>query len=469
MHHKNLKYWKRHAVTTLAAFASITAHSPAHAGEIAGLRPTLPTYLQRDLEVAFVNDFLGRGGSVDDYRTQQLVFSATFSDRWIAVLDHSILTLNEEPSPGRIDQLSVSLGYEWINKQNDAGADRLIVGTGLRNAGRYSGERIQNGFHRIIGSSIEELDYTGESANDMTVWFDAERYRVLRAPTNSGPFKSWRVGYQVRAATLITSDSQWDSALAIQAVISKPATDIWLGLRSDWRDGYESAVLRETAAAEDDLAFVLGARFGPLVIETVQQFNNKSSYGQIRLVSSASDAVVWGRPGFGLGLGALLPDVQLRLTGRLPTRILTADTSKWQESIAVGLGYGKPQYEDDTTLFIRTLQVDVGIEFERPLSDNTSWISAYAGAGAGWRDEKLTRTSDFPDESSAAIGRAVLTASTGLRFKVFSHQDRWRFRLQFGLIGRLPVDDADVPIGEQSFQIHRSALDLMFGATVHFE
>jgi hypothetical protein len=63
----------------------------------------------------------------------------------------------------------------------------------------------------------------------------------------------------------------------------------------------------------------------------------------------------------------------------------------------------------------------------------------------------------------------VLTASAGLRFKVFSHQDRWRFRLQFGLIGRLPVDDADVPIGEQSFQIHRSALDLMFGATVHFE
>jgi len=469
VHHKKLTYWNRRTLMTLAALASIAALGAAHAGEIAGLRPTLPTFLQRDLEVAFVNDFLGRGGSVDDYRTQQSVFSATFSDRWIAVLDHSILTLNEEPSPSRIDQLSISLGYVWINKHTDAGADRLIVGTGLRNVGRYSGERIQNGFHRIIGSSIEELAYTGESANDMTVWFDAERYRILRDSTNSGPLKNWRVGYQVRATTLITSDSQWDSALAIQAIISKPTTDIWLGLRGDWRDGYDSPVLRETADAEDDLAVVLGARIGPLVIETVQQLNNKSSYGQIRLISSASDAAAWGRPGFGLGFSALIPDVQLRLTGRLPTRILTADASKWHESLVVGLGYGKPQYENDTALFTRSLQVDAGVEFEIPVSDDTDWLSVYVGAGAGWRDEKLTRAGEFQDESSAAVGSAVLTASAGLRFKVFSYQDRWLFRLQFGLIGRLPVNDADVTVAEQSFQVQRSALDLTFGAAVHFE
>jgi len=454
---------------TLAALTTITAHSAAHGGEIAGLRPTLPTFLQRDLEVTFVNDFLGRGGSVDDYRTQQSVFSATFSDRWIAVLDHSILTLNEEPSPGRIDQLSVSLGYEWINKQNDAGADRLIVGTGLRNVGQYSGERIQNGFHRIIGSSIEELAYTGETDTDVTAWFDAERYRLLRDSTDSGLLRNWRIGYQFRAASLVSSGGQWDSSISMHAVISRPAVDIWMGLRSDWRDGHDGAVLRETADAEEDLAAVLGVRIGPLVIETVQQFNNKASYGQIRLISSANNAVAWGPPRAGLSLGVLLPDVQLRLGGRLPTRILTDDTSKWHESVVLGLGYGKPQYKNDTALFTRAMQLDAGIEIERSFSGDTDWVSVYVGAGAGWRDEKLTQTGEFQDESSAAVGRAVLIASAGLRFKVFNHQDRWRFRLQFGLIGRLPVNNADVTIAEESFQIQRSALDLMFGATVQFE
>lgn len=444
-------------------------HSVAHAGEIAGLRPTLPTFLQRDLEVSFVNDFLGRGGSVDDYRTQQSVFSATFSGRWIAVLDHSILTLNEEPSRGRIDQLSVSLGYEWINRQNDTGADRIIIGTGLRSAGRYSGERIQNGFHRIIGSGIEELAYTGETGTDVTAWFDAERYRLLRDSADNGFLRNWRMGYQFRAASLVSSGGHWDSSLSMHAVISKPAVDIWMGLRSDWRDGYDGAVLRETANAEEDLAAVLGVRIGPLIIETVQQFNNKASYGQIRLVSSVNDSIAWGRPRGGLSLGVLLPDVQFRLGGRLPTRILTGDTSKWHESLVVGLGYGKPQYRNDVALFTRAMQLDAGIEVERSFSSDTDWVSVYVGAGAGWRDEKLTHTGDFQDESSASVGRAVFTASAGLRFNLSSYQNRWRFRLQFGLVGRLPVEDADVTIAAQSFQIQRSALDLMFGATVNFE
>jgi hypothetical protein len=463
--------WKRKKLSVLAALASIVACSSALAGEIAGLRPQLPTSIQRDLDVTFVNDFLGRGGSIDDFRTQQLIISVTFSDRWIAILDHSILTLNDGPSPGRIDQLSVSLGYELTNLQDDTRADRLIVGTGLRSVGDFAGERIQNGFHRIVGSGIEELAYTDTTGSDLTVWFDAERYRVLRDSTDSGLWKAWRIGYQLRASSLLTGGGQWDSAISMHAVMSKPVVDIWLGVRSDWRDGYDDPVLRETASEEEDVAVVLGARIGPLVVETVQQFNNNASYGQIRLVSSANDArgIEDGHSRWGLDIGVLLPDVQLRLSGHLPVRILTTNASQWHESLLIGLGYGEPQYKNDTSLFTRSRQIDASVELERPLSADNNWLSAYGSAGAGWRDEKMTGDGELQGETSAAVGRVVLTASAGLRFRAFSYRDRWRFRVQIGLVGRLPVDGAEVQIAGQPYRIQRSALDLMLGAAFDFE
>ena len=90
----------------------------------------------------------------------------------------------------------------------------------------------------------------------------------------------------MRANSLLTTDGQWDGSAAAYIVASRNVIDVWFGLRRDFRTGYDDPVLRETAVAEDDLAVVLGARFGALVLETVQQINNEASYGQIRLVSS---------------------------------------------------------------------------------------------------------------------------------------------------------------------------------------
>lgn len=84
------------------------ASPPLIAGDVAGLRPSLPPFLDRDFEVSFSNDVLGRGGSVDDFRTQQFVFAADFAERWTAVMDHSVLTLSDPNTAGRIEQLSVS-------------------------------------------------------------------------------------------------------------------------------------------------------------------------------------------------------------------------------------------------------------------------------------------------------------------------------------------------------------------------
>ena len=216
--------------------------SPAISGEMPGLQPQIPPFVERDLEVTFSNDFLGRGGSVDDFRTQQMVIAAGISERWLVLLDHSILTLGDAQQAGRVDQLSASVGYRLMNKVTDHSVSNLSAGMGIRNAGDFAGERMQNGFHRLIGSDVRSLPYSDADSTDATAWFDVDHYRDLR------DFEKWRTGYT-------------------------------------------AAIVRETAIAEDDLAVAMGIRFGALVVETVQQLNNDASYGQLRLVSSGkSDA-----------------------------------------------------------------------------------------------------------------------------------------------------------------------------------
>ena len=129
---------------------------------------------------------------------------------------------------------------------------------------------MQNGFHRLIGSQIETLPYTGTKRTDATAWFDAEYYTVMREPDEAVMFGDWRIGSWLRVNSLVTSDTQWDGSAALFAVANRRAIDLWFGLRRDWRSGYDDPVERETASAEDDLAVVLGVRFGALVLETVQ-------------------------------------------------------------------------------------------------------------------------------------------------------------------------------------------------------
>jgi len=235
----------------------ILAFSPVRAGEIPGLPPALLPLIDRDFALNFSNDFLGRGGSVDDFRTQQIILTAKINDRWLAVVDHSILTLTDSPAPGRVDQLSGSLGYHLLNNTFADSVDQFTVGGGFRSVGEFAGERMQNGFHRLIGSNIDSLSYVDTSTTDATGWFEAQRYRQLRT------FDNWTTGYWLRAGSLVTTDGQWDSTVGAFAVAKRNSIDVWLGFRHDWRSGYDADNVQvETARAEDDTAVVIGVRFG---------------------------------------------------------------------------------------------------------------------------------------------------------------------------------------------------------------
>lgn len=384
--------------------------TPSIAGDIAGLPAALPPHIERSLGLTFSNDFLGRGGSVDDFRTQQIILTVKPAARWTLLLDHSVLTLHDTANNGRTDQLSGSLGYDLISRIESGRNRRLSVGTGFRGNGEYAGERMQNGFHQLIGSQIETLPYTGSERTDATAWFDTEYYTVMREPCECVMFGNRRIGSWLRMNSLVTSDAQWDSSASLFAVANRRAIDLWIGLRRDWRSGYDDPVQQEAASAEIDLAVVLGVRFGALVLETVQQLNNEASFGQLRLVSS--DEYRYSSTGprrrIGIEMGFHLPDVHLHFAGHRRTFLLTADSSDWRESAFVSIDYGEPQHADSNSVFVRSMQLGIGLEWERILTEQSSWLSAYGSAGAGWRYERLVGDGALTGEKSASVGRAVL-------------------------------------------------------------
>jgi hypothetical protein len=170
----------------------------------------------------------------------------------------------------------------------------------------------------------------------------------------------------------------------------------------------------------------------------------------------------------GLEAGFLLPNIQLRLAGRYRTRLFTNTNSRWKESIIVIANFGEPQHEDSAFVFVRSRQLDIGLDFERAFSEYP-WLSTYLSAGAGWRTESLIGVEALAGESSGSAGSAILSAGTGLRADAGRLGQRWNYRITLGLTGRLPLKDADLQIGAALLPVLEPALDLMLGVTFDFD
>jgi len=459
----------RHLIAGLGCF--LLAITDATAGEIAGMRSQLPPTTDPDVAINFSNDFLGRGGSTDDFRTSQLIVSAKIGSKWFALIDHSILTLDQPIAGGRIDQLSGSLGYRFVDRQSSDSVTRITAGSGFRAVGDFNGEPAQNGFHRLVGSGAVDLPYVDSSGTDASFWFDADRYAAFHTSGGNGFFGGWQSGYWVRASSLITSGSQWDNALGAYVVSSKNAIEFWLGIRRDWRSGYDQDLVQQaTAAAEDDVAVVVGLRWGALVLETVQQVNNAASYGQLKLVADGrkSFPVPASPPRISVEFGFIVPDVQVQLAAKLRSNLFPGPDSRWRESIFVDTRFGEPQYQDDASLYVRSRQLSVGMEWERSLPDTLEWISAYGSLGIGWRNEKLIGDLDLTGEQSESVGKATALLSTGLRFASANLGAGWRYRLQLGLTSWIPSSSSEVMLAGQPFTLLKSGFGLSLGMTFDY-
>lgn len=453
------------ATKLIAMLLGIAASLPAVAGEIAGLPANTPPIIQSTLQFSFSNDFLGRGGSVDDFRTQQFIIGGTIRDRWEVTLDHSILTLIDIDEPARTDQLSATLGYRVINSVTDTTVNRLTAGLGVRGYGDFGGERMQNGFHQLVRSSVEIAAYTALDRTDATAWMDSHRYHLIRGHSDS---KDWRWGYWLRGSALWASDGQLDAAAGAYGVAGKGSVDFWLGLRHDWRSGYAAPVLLETAIAEEDLAAVLGLRWGPLVVETVQQFNNKASYGQLRLVAAGFDQRRKNarQSRFALDAGITVPDVYLNFAGRWRAAWLNKGDPAWRRSLFIMGGYGEPQHDDDPMIYRRTGQTGAGIEWERRLDVAGGWTSAYVSAGAGWRQERIFGDDERIGEQSDTVSRGVALAGAGLRFDAGELIANYNFRIQLGLRAVIPFSNARLDMSGESFDVQNTTVGIAMGLTL---
>lgn len=458
----------------MTAALSLAVSIEVGAAPIPGVPPAQPPGMPRQVEIFIGNDILGRGRDTDDFRTQQLSLVASVGERWTFVIDHSNLTLEkpQQGSPGRLDQLSGSVGYRFFSQQSTHVSQSFDAGVGFRHSGETAGARIQNGFHQLINQSIFTMPYVDTNRVDGTLWASFDRDGVLKNNASFPLFgDGWQYGYWVRGATMLTTDGQWDGDVRLALVAGKSRFRGWFGLLGSWREGYDrDNVSRETALNEDGIGIVLGLRLGPFLIETEQQFNGDSAYGHVSLVSAgqALPQLAYDANKFSIQTGLTMPDVTVSLQGRWTNCNLLRCGDLWRRALVLDTRYGKPQFGSAVDRFVETIQVVGTMEFERRLFDEFDWLTAYASAGAGWRSERLEGEGALGGQQSAAVGRPGLAADAGVRFSTSARGDSWNFIIQLGVSGWLPSSDGTVQFAGETERLQRPELVVLSGVLLEF-
>jgi len=448
------------APACVALLLLLVCVAPVWAAQIPGVMPPPQPGMDRLFEVFVGNDIFSIGNYPDDYRTQQFALAMQINERWSVVVDHSILTLTapEASDSARLDQLSGSIGYLLSHRRGSNYRQEVEIGAGLRSYGEHAGARMQNGFHQLIGNSIETMPYVDEERTDATAWLRLQRDGVLlkdlRAPILGG---NWDFGYWARGATLITSDGQWDGNVGLMAVVTKRWFQAWLGAEADWRSGYSREnVSGETAANEEGVGVVFGLRVGPFLMETERQISGDSVYGHASFVSTGE--ALWdfanGDNRFGTQLGLTLPDVYVMLQGRWSNCNVLGCSENWQRTVVLGLLTGKPQFGSDVTKFVETWQIGVTYEFEHAPFERYPWMTGYGALGAGWRSERVEiEYGMLEGAQSESVDRPGFVGETGLRVSTMAGNERLGLLLQVGLAGWLPSSDGHVQIGGETLRL----------------
>jgi hypothetical protein len=456
-------YWRLAVLVLLLCLDS----RPVNAGEISGLPPHLAPTVRPDYSFYLGNDFAAAGTS-DDFRTEQMIVTGRIGNSWVAVLDHSIFTREDlaEPERGRTDTMTLALGYEFLSFTQAGQRTSVIAGLGTRSVGNFEGERIQNGFHRLIESDTSAVPYTDTRRTDAAAWFLADHYLRLRPSGGGGIAPNWDIGYWARAGALATTDGQLDAVAGLYLLASRRLWDLWLGLRRDWRTGYDSDfVLRDTAAEEDKTAVSAGFRVGSLVFETVQRLDSSASYGQISFISSSrtrGGGTTMPRMG-DIQFTLQMPHITFQLAGRWHRRIFTSPTSSWGEALFVELRGGQPQLGRDPSRFVETTQLGAGLEWSGSLLDKIPWLRFYANAGFGWRRERLLGREQLLGQESDAIDRPVATLESGLEFDATRLSEHMRLKLRAGITAWRPFDSATVDIGGSVSEIQQPGASVAIG------
>lgn len=461
----------RHARLLCAAAALGLFPGAISAGEIAGAPVPLPLSIDADLYIHWGNDAFGKGGSEDDYRTQQSILNARLGDRWLLALDYSILTVgavagSAEPVNGRLDELSASLGY--IIHQRDGGRrERLSAGLGARATGDFAGEEIQNGFHKLNSGRVVQLDYV--SSDDVVAigWVQGSLQETL-FETSYGGFGKWDLGYWANGTLLGSSDGQVDGSAALYGIVENGSVRLWVGARGDLREGYsQDPVQSATARVEEGVFYVVGLSIGPLILQTVQAISaDTQSFGNLSLTANESEGqpIVNDRSALGAQVSLLLPDIQVETQLRYSPASINEQLPPGRRiNLIAGFRYGEPPYEGSTTAFVETRQVGFQIELEGETRTLGPWIKPYASFGLGWRSEQLLDDASGERSKSQTVERGVALGEIGLRFDSAGRRSNWNLQIQLGLGGWLPFSDEVVVVDGTRFTLQEPDVALSAG------
>jgi hypothetical protein len=442
------------------------------AGEIPGVPPPRLPSLEPVAELYNSNDNLGRGKHVDDFRTQQFGVALVLDDRWLFAADHSILTFdkyaNENPD-GRLDQVSASLGYRLFRRRGENRQTNLDIGAGFRSTDNFGGSRIQNGFHQLASDRIVESPYVDSDRTDLAGWIRGDQAGPL--PWGNDQDSPWRWGYWLNGATAATSDGQTDGTGAANLTLNNGRFDAWLGLRGDWRSGYDQDQVQSATADNEEGGYInVGVRYGPILVETVQGFDDDKAFGRVSIFSGMGGDVskrgyIDGR---GVTVAITVPRTQVVAQGRIPVcRVFTCDWGSRWRLMADGR-YGKPSEGTSPDVYLEIVQLGLGLELEDRPGFMPRWLAAYGSVGAGWRREEVFGELDLSNAPETSESSARVMGEAGIRAALQPADQAWRLRVQVGLSGWLPFDSKRVDFADGRQRLLKPDASLLVGGVLDF-
>jgi len=449
-----------------------------HTGDIAGAPAIMPPESLGNFSFLWSNDFFGRGGAEDDYRTQQFGLQSKVSPRWGLVIDYSILTASENNPvlpgyTGRLDQLSLSLMYELFRIQVDANELALIeAGAGVRAYGDFGGSRIQNSLHRLINNGTNSAHYMDTATNLGIFWLKGDYQKLYPLPFIDDTNNSWRAGYWLDATGLISTERQWDAALSANAVVHNQTMRLWLGVRQDWRENYTlDFVQHATALSESGTSLVFGVGSGPVLFETTQGLEDKSSYGRFVFTAVETEYASSGyavKADNAILLNMLFPDVELELQYRKALPYQSEILGQPRTWLVIGMHYGKPAYETSLDIYNAIQQVALGVEFEWRQQQYYQWAWPYLVLLVGQRTEQLKADAGpAAGLESEKVSSVITELGAGFRFGLYPGRE-WQLLFQAGLLGYYPFTSQVVVFDQTQVELLQPDLAVNLGFSFNF-
>jgi len=190
----------------------------------------------------------------DDLRSNAVTAGLRFRHSWISEIDFSTLTNKQAVNgtdPGRIDELTVAVGYLVAQERREDGHFMLASGVGLRYADDLGMGAVQNEWHDLIDFAEIDLPYeTARGAGFAWASWQWVGLTDITIPDNDSIFSDGsRFGLVLDGQSVFTHRGGMFGELGVALLWAGHDSAVWLGARRVLRAG---ETMSETAQVVAD-------------------------------------------------------------------------------------------------------------------------------------------------------------------------------------------------------------------------